>query len=123
LRLHSTFGNSIPHTYIFVNVADIRGVKWIRRRELKKKRKKFVKNYGNSFLLFFKGFTQLGLKKIFVARVMGDFRGGGDISKYLNMSVVIPSSENSTAGGEYRSLTPHNSAPLKSLSSKPPNRM
>lgn len=40
----------------------------------------------------------------------------------LNNSVVIPSSENNTAGGEYLSFTPHNSAPLKSsFSSSPPN--
>lgn len=29
---------------------------------------------------------------------------------YLNISVVAPSSENRTAGGEYRSFEPHNSA-------------
>lgn len=34
---------------------------------------------------------------------------------YLNISVVAPSSENSTAGGENRSLAAHSSAPTYSL--------
>lgn len=86
----------------------------------RKKRKNFVKIMEILSCCCFKASRSQKKAKLFSLLVKGEER---EIATYLNMSVVIPSSENSTAGGEYRSLTPHNSAPLKSLSSRPPNRM
>lgn len=45
-----------------------------------------------------------------VSRVQHTFGYNTKDETYLNINVVAPSSENRTAGGEYRSFVPHNSA-------------